>query len=122
MSHRGIIMSKTVLVVDDSTFMRKRIINKLKELGYEIVGEARDGNEAVDLYEQLKPALVTMDITMRGKDGLSASKEILAKYPEAQIIVLTMLKEDDYKTIAQNLGIKGFLLKDDLDNLGELVE
>ena len=122
MSHRGIIMSKTVLVVDDSTFMRKRIINKLKELGYEIVGEARDGNEAVDLYEQLKPDLVTMDITMRGKDGLSASKEILAKYPEAQIIVLTMLKEDDYKTIAQNLGIKGFLLKDDLDNLGELVE
>ena len=115
-------MSKTVLEVDDSTFMRKRIINKLKELGYEIVGEARDGNEAVDLYEQLKPDLVTMDITMRGKDGLSASKEILAKYPEAQIIVLTMLKEDDYKTIAQNLGIKGFLLKDDLDNLGELVE
>ncbi|MGP8331792.1 MAG: response regulator [Methanosarcinaceae archaeon] len=115
-------MSKTVLVVDDSTFMRKRIINKLKELGCEIVGEARDGNEAVDLYEQLKPDLVTMDITMRGKDGLSASKEILAKYPEAQIIVLTMLKEDDYKTIAQNLGIKGFLLKDDLDNLGELVE
>ncbi len=115
-------MSKSVLVVDDSTFMRKRIINKLKELGCEIVGEARDGNEAVDLYEQLKPDLVTMDITMRGKDGLSASKEILAKYPEAQIIVLTMLKEDDYKTIAQNLGIKGFLLKDDLDNLGELVE
>jgi len=115
-------MSKTVLVVDDSTFMRKRIINKLKELGYEIVGEARDGNEAVDLYEQLKPDLVTMDITMRGKDGLSASKEILAKYPEAQIIVLTMLKENDYKTIAKNLGIKGFLLKDDLENLGELVE
>ncbi len=115
-------MSKSVLVVDDSSFMRKRIIGELTQRGYQIVGEARDGNEAIELYDNLKPDLVTMDITMRGKDGLSASKEILQKYPEAKIVVLTMLKENDYQTLAKNLGVKGFLLKDQLHKLGELLD
>ena len=115
-------MEKSVLVVDDSTFMRKRVEDKLKTLGYKVVGAARDGDEAIELYERLRPELVTMDITMRGKDGLSASKEILDKHPEANIVVLTMLKEKDYEKMAKAIGVKGFLLKDDLERLGEILD
>ena len=114
-------MTKRVLIVDDSTFMRKRIKNKLTDLGYQIVGEARDGDEAVEKYDSLKPDLVTMDITMRGKDGISASKEILADDPQANIIMLTMLKDDKYRNIADEVGIKGFLLKDELEKISELI-
>jgi two-component system chemotaxis response regulator CheY len=115
-------MNKSVLVVDDSTFMRKRIISKLTAMGYSICGEAKNGNEAIELYDNLKPDLVTMDITMRGKDGLAASKEILSKYPDATIVILTMLKDDEYKNIAEKIGVKGFLLKDELDGLADLLK
>ena len=114
-------MTKKVLIVDDSTFMRKRIKSKLTDLGYQIAGEARDGTEAVEKYSSLKPDLVTMDITMRGKDGISASKEILENDPEANIIMLTMLKDDKYRALADDVGIKGFLLKDELDKISELI-
>jgi two-component system chemotaxis response regulator CheY len=114
-------MSKSVLVVDDSAFMRKRIISKLTAMGYTICGEAKNGNEAIELYEELKPDLVTMDITMRGKDGLTASKEILSKHPDAAIVILTMLKDKEYQNLAGEIGVKGFLLKDELDGLADLL-
>jgi two-component system chemotaxis response regulator CheY len=114
-------MSKSVLVVDDSTFMRKRIKEKLTDLGYNVIAEARDGNEAIQMYDLHTPELVTMDITMRGKDGLNASSEILAKHPDAQIFILTMIKEDGYQQMGQNIGVKGFLLKDDLEKLGDML-
>ncbi len=106
-------MSKRVLIVDDSTFMRKRLRHTLSSQGAEIVGEAKDGNEAVSSYEKLRPDLVTMDITMRGKDGLTASQEILASHPDANIVIVTMLKEEDYENIARTLGVKGFVVKSD---------
>ncbi len=115
-------MSKSVLVVDDSTFMRRRIKEKLINLGYNVIAEARDGNEAIQMYDQYEPELVTMDITMRSMDGLSASTEILAKHPDAQIFILTMIKEKGYQQIGQNIGVKGFLLKDELEQLGEMLE
>lgn len=84
-------MQKRVLVVDDSNLMRHRIVQCLTEAGHTVVGKARDGTEAVELYQQLKPDVVTMDITMRGKDGISAAKEILLLNPEAAIIFYTLI-------------------------------
>jgi two-component system chemotaxis response regulator CheY len=115
-------MNKTVLVVDDSTFMRKRIKEQLTALGFTVLGEARDGGEAIELYNRLKPGLVTMDITMRGKDGLSASREILEMYPDAVIYIVTMLRESEYETSALKMGVRGFIHKDDLDQLSALLE
>jgi two-component system chemotaxis response regulator CheY len=74
------VMGIRVLVVDDSGFMRKRIVEELKAQGHSVVGEAKGGNEAVELYRTLRPDLVTMDITMRDKDGITA-QEILSEDP-----------------------------------------
>src|SRR5690242_12768206 len=84
-------MSKRVLVVDDSNLMRHVIVKCLTDAGHEVVGKAKDGNEAVDLYRDARPDVVTMDITMRGRDGISAAKEILAIDPKASIIFYTLL-------------------------------
>ena len=69
-------MSKRILIVDDSSMMRKMISKILLPGGHTIVGEAKNGAEAVELYKTLEPDLVTMDITMRGMDGFTAAKEI----------------------------------------------
>ena len=115
-------MGKRVLIVDDSAFMRKRLRKEVTSHGAEVIGEAKNGDEAVKLYEELKPDLVTMDVTMRGKDGLSASKEILARYPEAKIVVVTILQEEDYKKIANALGVIGFIAKGDIGSLKGIIE
>jgi two-component system chemotaxis response regulator CheY len=106
-------MGMRVLVVDDSGFMRKRIVEELRALGHSIVGEAKGGNEAVEMYRTLKPDLVTMDITMRDKDGITAAKEILTEDPKARIVFITILKDEKYKAEAEKLGAKGFLNKAD---------
>ncbi|HQN17545.1 MAG TPA: response regulator [Syntrophobacteraceae bacterium] len=84
-------MSKRILIVDDSNLMRYRIAQCLTDAGYEVVGKAIDGDDAVRLYNQLLPDIVTMDITMRGKDGITAAQEILALHPDASIIFYTLL-------------------------------
>ena len=93
-------MQKRVLIVDDSNLMRHRIVQCLTEAGHTVVGKAKDGTEAVQLYQQLKPDVVTMDITMRGKDGISAAQEILALNPEAAIIFYTLI---DTATMANQI-------------------
>ena len=80
-------MGLRVLVVDDSGFMRKRVCEQLVSQGHSIAGEARGGNEAVQLFKTLKPDLVTMDITMRDKDGITAAREILQENPDAKILM-----------------------------------
>ncbi|MGD9505183.1 MAG: response regulator [Syntrophobacteraceae bacterium] len=84
-------MVKRVLVVDDSNLMRHSVVKRLSDAGHEVVGKAKDGLEAVELYRELRPDIVTMDITMRGKDGITAAKEILALDPDARIIFYTLL-------------------------------
>ncbi len=110
-----------VLVVDDSGFMRKRIVQELKAQGHEVAGEAKGGNEAVDLYRSLKPDLVTMDITMRDKDGITAAREILEADPAARILFLTMLKDEKYKAEAERLGAIGFFNKTDPMSISEAI-
>jgi len=79
--------------------------------GFEIAGEATNGNEAVKMYEELKPDLVTMDITMKEKDGLQAAKEILERHPEAKIIMVTALGQEKMLLDSFKIGVKDFVVK-----------
>ena len=106
-------MSKRVLVVDDSNFMRHRMVQCLTEAGHQVVGKAKDGNEAVELYRQARPDVVTMDITMRGKDGITAAKDILASDPDATIIFYTLLDVSSLVERIQKLPVKDVIRKGD---------
>lgn len=100
-----------VLIVDDAKFMRTLVRDALTKAGHEIVGEAENGNQAVDLYKNLKPDLVTMDITMREKDGLDAASEILKSDARARIIMVTALGQEDLLARAIKMGVKDFVVK-----------
>ncbi|BBO72488.1 response regulator [Desulfosarcina alkanivorans] len=104
-------MGKTILVVDDSSIMRKMIKQTLMGAGHTVVGEAKSGDDAVALYRRLKPELVTMDITMRGMDGIAAAKAILAHDPGARVIILSNLDEDRFSKEAAQIGAKGYINK-----------
>ena len=115
-------MGKRILIVDDSTIMRKMICATLEKAHHEIAGEAKDGNSAIEIYKQVKPDLVTMDITMRGMDGFIAASKILDFDQEAQIIFLSNLNQADYIEKAQQLGAKGYLNKHSTKEILELIE
>ena len=104
-------MGKRILIVDDANFMRLIVKEILTPQGFEICGEATNGNEAVSMYEQLKPDLVTMDITMKEKDGLEAAREILAKDPNARIVMVTALGQEKMLMDSLELGVKDFVVK-----------
>ena len=80
-----------VLVCDDATFMRMTLIRILKEGGHETVGEASDGEQAVNRYKELKPDIVLMDITMPEMDGIEAIKRIKAADPSASVIMCSAM-------------------------------
>ena len=107
-------MAKTVLVVDDSTFMRNRIKEALEDDEIKVAGEAKDGEEAIELYKKLKPDLVTMDVTMRNTDGFTAAEIILKDFPDAKLVLLTLRQEKEkhfLEEAAEKLGIKAVILK-----------
>ncbi len=104
-------MGKRILVVDDSSIMRKMVIKTLKAGGHKIVGEAKNGKEATELYQSLKPDLVTMDITMRVMDGFAAAKEILSHDKNARILFLSNMDKDKYGQEAKRLGAMGYVTK-----------
>ncbi|QCR32625.1 response regulator [Lysinibacillus sp. SGAir0095] len=101
----------TVLIVDDALFMRVAVGNMFKEWGFDIVGEASNGREAVELYDKYKPDLVTMDITMPGMSGLDAVKEIIPAHPAANIIMMTALGQQRIIVEAIEAGAKDFITK-----------
>ena len=115
-------MGKTILVVDDSSIMRKMIKQTLVNAGHTVVGEAKNGDDAVALYQGLNPDLVTMDITMRGMDGLAAAREILNYDAAALIVFLSNLNEDRYSEDAMRLGAKGYLSKHNPNKIIALIE
>ncbi|HYW84596.1 MAG: response regulator [Spirochaetia bacterium] len=104
-------MGKRVLVVDDATFMRMIVKDTLTPSGFEIAGEARNGAEAVTKYTQLKPDLVTMDITMKEKDGLEAARDILAADPNARIVMVTALGQEKMLLDSIAVGVRDFVVK-----------
>ncbi|GMT50083.1 MAG: response regulator [bacterium] len=100
-----------ILVVDDSLLLRNIIKNELSFEGYDIIDEAKDGQEAIEKYESHKPDLVTMDITMDGMNGLDAAEQILKKDPKAKVIMVSALGEDEIMSKAVKLGVKDFIVK-----------
>ncbi|MFB3905005.1 MAG: response regulator [Acidobacteriota bacterium] len=94
-------MGQTVLIVDDSRLARSTIRKYLMQMGLEVVGEAGNGRDAIDLFTQLSPDLVTLDITMPEMDGLSAFREIRKRAPEAAVLLVTSL---DQKFIAEEVA------------------
>ena len=104
-------MSKKVLIVDDSSIMRKMIKQTLVDEHHHVVGEAKNGKDAIEMYKTLRPDVVTMDITMREMDGFEAAKEIISLDPQARIIFLSNLDEDKYSEDAKRIGAVGYVNK-----------
>jgi len=100
-----------VLVVDDAAFMRMMIKDILKKGGFEVVGEAEDGVKAVEKFKELKPDLVTMDITMPEMDGITAVKEIKKIDADALIIMCSAMGQQAMVIDAIQAGAKDFVVK-----------
>lgn len=104
-------MSKKILIVDDAAFMRMMIKNIVTKNGYEVVGEAENGQEAVNLYAEVKPDLVTMDVTMPEMDGIDGVKAIRAIDPNANIIMCSAMGQQSMVMDAIQAGAKDFVVK-----------
>lgn len=99
------------MIVDDSSFMRRIIHQTLEEAGHQVVAEVDNGLDALSKYKEVKPDVVTMDITMWGKDGLEAISEITSDYPDAKIIIISALNERTLKINEKDINAKLFLSK-----------
>jgi two-component system chemotaxis response regulator CheY len=104
-------MAKKVLVTDDAPIIRLMIKDIIQYHGYEVVGEANNGAEAVELYKTLKPDLVTMDIIMPEKDGIQALEEILKYDPEAKVVMVTAIDQRESLMKAIRLGATDYIVK-----------
>jgi DNA-binding NarL/FixJ family response regulator len=101
-----------VLIVDDDDLMRAGLRGVLaSDDAIELVGEASDGREAAYRARLLKPDVVLMDVRMPDLDGISATRELTAAFPEVKVVILTTFEEDDYIFGALSAGASGFLLK-----------
>src|SRR5699024_9906713 len=104
-------MAQKVLIVDDAAFMRMMIKDILEKNGYNVVGEAENGNIAVEKYQELTPDLVTLDITMPEKDGIQALKEIKEINPNATVIMCSAMGKQAIVIDAIQAGAKDFIVK-----------
>jgi two-component system response regulator NreC len=101
-----------VLIADDHTIVRSGLRLLLSnEPDIEVVGEALDGSEAVALTETLHPDVVLMDITMPKMDGMEATRQIMTRFPQTHILVLTMHRSDEYFFEMLKAGASGYILK-----------
>ncbi len=103
--------TKTVLLVDDSAFMRATLRDIFTKEGYQVVGEAESGEGGVEKYMQLRPSLVTMDVMMPGGDGINAVKKIIAQDPDAKLLMVSGSGQQAPIIEALKAGAKGFIVK-----------
>jgi two-component system chemotaxis response regulator CheY len=100
-----------ILVVDDAAFMRRMVIDVLESGGHEVVGEAGNGNEALERFRALTPDVTTLDITMPEKDGLTALREIMAADPGARVVMCSALSQESKVLEAVRSGARDFIAK-----------
>lgn len=104
-------MGKQILIVDDAAFMRMMLKDILTKNGYEVVGEAENGNKAVEKYVELKPDLVTMDITMPEMDGIAALKAIKENDSAAKVVMCSAMGQQSMVIEAIQSGARDFIVK-----------
>ena len=104
-------MAIRVLIVDDAAFMRMMIKDILSKNGYEVVGEAENGQKAVEKFQELKPDLTTMDITMPEMDGITAVKEIKKIDANAKVIMCSAMGQQAMVIEAIQCGARDFIVK-----------
>lgn len=105
-------MSPTLLLVDDHKLLRQGLRRAVEEAGFDVVGEAGDGEEALRLAVELQPDLVLMDVTMPVLDGIEATRRLRQSVPEAKVVILTMHGEEETVSQALRAGAVAYLLKD----------
>ena len=101
----------TILIVDDSAFMRGSLKHIVESAGHSVVGMAQDGQEALKLCRKLKPDIVTLDILMKGMDGLSALGAINKERSETKVIMVSALGQEEKQKEAYKLGAIGYIRK-----------
>lgn len=104
-------MGEQILIADDAVFIRRMLKDILLEADFEVVGEAGDGEEIIELYKELKPDLVIMDIVMPGKNGIVAVEEIMEIDSEAKILICTAMGQESILIKAVQAGAKDFIVK-----------
>ncbi|MFA8439427.1 response regulator [Pueribacillus sp. YX66] len=100
-----------ILITDDAAFMRMQLKDIFTKLGHEVVGEAENGIVSIDKYKELKPDLVTMDITMPEMNGVEAVKQIKAIDPNAIIVMVSAMGQQEMVIEAIQAGAKDFIVK-----------
>ncbi|MCZ2147529.1 MAG: response regulator transcription factor [Bryobacterales bacterium] len=102
-----------ILVADDHTVMRTGLCLLLeRQSGFEIIGQADDGRKTVDLADRIKPDVVVMDIAMPHLNGIEATRQIVSRYPQTSVVILSMHSDESYVLRALKAGARAYLLKD----------
>jgi two-component system chemotaxis response regulator CheY len=104
-------MNKRVVIIDDSSLLVKKLSDFFtQKLNFDVVATGKDGDEALELYRQHRPDLLTMDITMPNKDGCTATSEIMAEFPEANVLVISAV-HGELMLDCLSAGAKGYIEK-----------
>ncbi len=100
------------MLADDHRMLREGLRRSMIDQGFDVVGEARDGEEAIRLAHELRPEVILMDVTMPEVDGVEATRQIRAALPEIKVVMLTMHADQEVLTSAIRAGANGYLVKD----------
>jgi DNA-binding NarL/FixJ family response regulator len=100
------------MLADDHRMLREGLRRSMTDQGFDVVGEARDGDEAVRLAEELQPDVILMDVTMPEMDGVEACRQVRSQFPDIRVVMLTMHADQDVLASAIRSGASGYLVKD----------
>jgi DNA-binding NarL/FixJ family response regulator len=100
------------MLADDHRMLREGLRRSMSDQGFDVIGEARDGDEAIRLAEELQPEVILMDVTMPEVDGVEATRQIRLLYPDIRIVMLTMHADQEVLAAAIRAGASGYLVKD----------
>jgi len=105
-------MTIRVMLADDHRMLREGLSRSMSEHGFDVVGEARDGAEAVNMAQRLTPDVILMDVSMPEMDGVEACRQVRAAVPETKVVMLTMHTDQEVLANAIRAGACGYLVKD----------